>query len=605
MGTPRFWILVGLLLLPAVVCSAQRTQSIVEWDGDSTYHFGPQGSYKHHKRSLGRVVEEKPIAGSWGCVTGPIDAAVRFDNRKIYLFFGSQYARYDMDKNACDPGYPKLIAGGGWPGLPWAEGIDAAVAYNGKAYFFKGAQYVRYDIASDRVDPGYPMSLAAGWPQIPWPNGIDAAVNTQDGKVLLFKGAQYVRYDIASERTEAGPFPAQQFYGGGMAPPAPPVAPTPTAGAGKPPVPASDPAGGCSYGTPPTTQQAFFSLPQIPLDCLAPQDKVIVNGEALDPPDLSSGIISGRRFLNYNASKCPSSAWPREDVMRTQLTTPEKELRKVYKISDITYFVLHETGSDKTAFNNENLAHFFIDRRGNIYQLLDLARISYHCHNPELSRQSIGVELANGYGGLSFISESKDDEKRLTACKSSGRCMLVNPAWYMSPTEEQLDSLKRLTRWLTGAERSAGGYRIKIPPKFPTTDYIGTSGKHYFLLGVDVLNASWYHVRRNYCDPKEQSFLEKRMCQHGGGVINHGVINGPGRRLDGGLLTLTMWLGVAFDYDVKQALQIARCVFKGPVRPPTSRELSWLFSPGGRYPLGNVYLYEMEGCVDGAHLRAP
>lgn len=228
MRDPRVWLLSALLLLPSLVCSAQRTQSIVEWDGDSTYHFGPQGSYKQHKRSLGRVVEEKPIAGNWGCVTGPVDAAVRFDSRKMFLFFGSKYARYDMTTNACDPGYPKPIAGGGWPGLPWSEGIDAAVAYNGKAYFFKGAQYVRYDIGSDRVDPGYPMSLAAGWPQLPWPSGIDAAVNTQDGKVLLFKGAQYVRYDIASERTEAGPFPSQQFYGGVPSSPAAPApAPAP------------------------------------------------------------------------------------------------------------------------------------------------------------------------------------------------------------------------------------------------------------------------------------------------------------------------------------------------------------------------------------------
>lgn len=96
--------------------AAQRQRSATEWDGESTYHFTPRGTYQHHKRSVGRVVEEKPIAGSWGCVSGPIDAAVRFDNRKQYLFFGSQYARYDMDRNACDPGYPKPIAGG-WPAV--------------------------------------------------------------------------------------------------------------------------------------------------------------------------------------------------------------------------------------------------------------------------------------------------------------------------------------------------------------------------------------------------------------------------------------------------------------------------------------------------------
>ena len=48
----------------------------------------------------------------------------------------------------------------------WTDGIDDAVNWgNGKAYFFKGGQYIRYDIKADRADPGYPKAVDAGtWP---------------------------------------------------------------------------------------------------------------------------------------------------------------------------------------------------------------------------------------------------------------------------------------------------------------------------------------------------------------------------------------------------------------------------------------------------------
>ncbi|MBV5337687.1 MAG: hypothetical protein J0653_07035, partial [Deltaproteobacteria bacterium] len=67
------------------------------------------------------------------------------------------YVRYDMKSDRTDPGYPKPISNENWPGVPWYDGIDAAVNWgNGKAYFFKGGEYVRYDVKADRVDPGYP-----------------------------------------------------------------------------------------------------------------------------------------------------------------------------------------------------------------------------------------------------------------------------------------------------------------------------------------------------------------------------------------------------------------------------------------------------------------
>src|SRR4051812_47731244 len=107
--------------------TAKGGVAAVDWDRDSIYFF--QGAnYRHYKHSARRVIEEKPVAGKWGCVQKPVDAAIAWGNRKLYLFFGDQYARYDMDKNACDAGYPKAIAPArNWPGLPWSSGLDAIV----------------------------------------------------------------------------------------------------------------------------------------------------------------------------------------------------------------------------------------------------------------------------------------------------------------------------------------------------------------------------------------------------------------------------------------------------------------------------------------------
>jgi type 1 glutamine amidotransferase len=135
-----------------------------------------------------------------------IDTAVDWNNGKVYFFKGNQYLRYDIATDRADAGYPKFINNETWPGLPWRDGIDAAVNWgNGKAYFFKGNQYVRYDIATDRTDAGYPKFINnETWPGLPWTFGIDAAVNWGNGKAYFFKGNQYLRYDIATDRADAG-----------------------------------------------------------------------------------------------------------------------------------------------------------------------------------------------------------------------------------------------------------------------------------------------------------------------------------------------------------------------------------------------------------------
>ena len=87
------------------------------------------------------------------------------------------YSRFSLAKDRVDAGYPKVPGEDGWFGL-WKTGVDAALRHptNGKVYFFKGSEYARYDLQRDRVDPGYPKKIGVdGWFGV-WQTGIDAAL---------------------------------------------------------------------------------------------------------------------------------------------------------------------------------------------------------------------------------------------------------------------------------------------------------------------------------------------------------------------------------------------------------------------------------------------
>ncbi|NVB83832.1 MAG: hypothetical protein HOV81_35990 [Kofleriaceae bacterium] len=131
-----------------------------------------------------------------------LDATINLGNGKAYFFAGSQYARYDLDEDRIDEGYPKAISAG-WPGL-W-NNIDAGVMWpNGKIYFFKGDEYVRFDATTKKMDAGYPKKIKSAWKGL-WADGIEAAmIDPTNGKAYFFKGSQYIRYNIKADHADAG-----------------------------------------------------------------------------------------------------------------------------------------------------------------------------------------------------------------------------------------------------------------------------------------------------------------------------------------------------------------------------------------------------------------
>lgn len=142
----------------------------------------------------------KSIANDWHDLPNSfqtnIDAALwRDDNKKVYLFKGSQYVR--LTDTTVDPGFPAPIAGN-WQNMPanFANGIDAAVwrKENNRIYMFKGNEYVR--LTGSTVDAGFPAPIAGNWHGLPaaFTQGIDAAVwRESNDKIYLFKGSEYVR----------------------------------------------------------------------------------------------------------------------------------------------------------------------------------------------------------------------------------------------------------------------------------------------------------------------------------------------------------------------------------------------------------------------------
>jgi hypothetical protein len=138
-----------------------------------------------------------------------IDAALK--GRKdysaySYFFRDGKYARYDWGVPGVNPaGETDTLTG--W-GLPASFGnVDAAFngqapTRDGKAYFFRGSKYVRYSWAGNgSVDPGYAdgkeIGTMVGMAGLPYANGIDAAVDGDGpyaGIGYLFKEDEYLRF---------------------------------------------------------------------------------------------------------------------------------------------------------------------------------------------------------------------------------------------------------------------------------------------------------------------------------------------------------------------------------------------------------------------------
>jgi len=69
----------------------------------------------------------------------------------VYFFKGTEYVRFDFDKNEVDAGYPKVLSNKNWNKVSFSS-IDAIVPWKSPIlYLFNGSQYHRYNIETDQA----------------------------------------------------------------------------------------------------------------------------------------------------------------------------------------------------------------------------------------------------------------------------------------------------------------------------------------------------------------------------------------------------------------------------------------------------------------------
>ena len=213
-----------LLCAMVVFAPAMKAQAYVtaamNWPGGKAQFFLSDGTYVRYDIAADHADAgyPKPVNdSSWpglGMSGRNILAAFNMGNGKAYFFFSDgTYSRYDIAADHVDAGYPQRVIDSNWPGLAaYAPSLTAAIPWNnGKVYFFiNDGSYIRYDIAADRADPGYPKHIDHGtWPGMaPYGMLITSGVNWGNGKAYFFLGdGRYLRYDIAGDHVDAG-YPA-------------------------------------------------------------------------------------------------------------------------------------------------------------------------------------------------------------------------------------------------------------------------------------------------------------------------------------------------------------------------------------------------------------
>ncbi|CAK8672150.1 unnamed protein product [Clavelina lepadiformis] len=172
-------------LVPPVGACNGRFDAITRLTNGSTYAFLGQEFWRLNDQGADKGYPQK-TASVWN-IRGKIDAALSY-NGYTDIFQGSRVYRFVGERRV--RGYPLPISSV-YFGIP--SNIDAVFQWsgNGKIYFTKGAKYWRYNPQRRAADPGYPKSLSV-WSGLP--ENIDASLQW-NGKTYFFRDGLYYRFD--------------------------------------------------------------------------------------------------------------------------------------------------------------------------------------------------------------------------------------------------------------------------------------------------------------------------------------------------------------------------------------------------------------------------
>lgn len=141
-----------------------------------------------------------PIGHFWRGLASNIDAVYERHDGKFVFFKGTQY--WVFREANLELGYPQDLVTYGH-GIPY-DRIDTAIWWEltGHTYFFQGDRYWRFNEDRRASDPGYPkpISVWAGIPDTP-----KGAFLSEDGAYTYFyKGTRYWKFDNQRLKTEPG-----------------------------------------------------------------------------------------------------------------------------------------------------------------------------------------------------------------------------------------------------------------------------------------------------------------------------------------------------------------------------------------------------------------
>ena len=98
------------------------------------------------------------------------DSSVQLPNGLTYVTKKDSFVKYsDNSASSVNSGYPKKLDSGEWGNLPgnFKSGFDAMTVFqNKKLYVFKGSQYIRYSHFPS-IDSRYPLPIKGNWGDIP------------------------------------------------------------------------------------------------------------------------------------------------------------------------------------------------------------------------------------------------------------------------------------------------------------------------------------------------------------------------------------------------------------------------------------------------------
>ena len=133
---------------PLYLCATNKQQSIIidtgfVWGKNNSIYLFEKDQFWKVKDTLD-VEKSSPIESFWGKNINNIDALfTNPSDSETYLFKGSQFYKYDYEKENVSPGYPKYIKNV-WKGVP--DNLDAIYASKDKkVYFIKGKYYYTWD----------------------------------------------------------------------------------------------------------------------------------------------------------------------------------------------------------------------------------------------------------------------------------------------------------------------------------------------------------------------------------------------------------------------------------------------------------------------------